>query len=173
MKKYLVLGVISALAGSVNAETKEPKQNLNEITEIVIVEGQNKEQLFEASKVWIAKSFKSANNVIQYADKNTGSIIGKGNFPYPCDGFIDCNAFGKDVINFTIKIDTKDDKVRIIFSDIKRLSLTPLRGAISPSLGKEFAITQEKQQKKVKEKFDFVIQEYKTNISNQKADSDW
>jgi len=170
MKKYLILAVTLGCSVLANAE---PNKALSEVTEIITVDGKNKDQLYESSKVWIAKSFKSANNVIQYTDKESGNIVGKGNFPYPCDGFMDCNAFGKDVINFTIKIDTKDNKVRIIFSDINRLALTPIKGAISPTLGREFAITQDKQQQKVKAKFDFVIQQYKADIANTAANNDW
>ncbi|MFE0305554.1 DUF4468 domain-containing protein, partial [Bacillus altitudinis] len=61
------------------------QQAMPEISQVIEVPNKSKDQIFEDSKIWIAQSFKSANNVIQYADKSTGSIIGKGNIQYPCD----------------------------------------------------------------------------------------
>ncbi|MFA9178395.1 DUF4468 domain-containing protein, partial [Klebsiella variicola] len=71
-----------------------------------------------SSKIWVAKAFTDSNSVIQYADKEEGSIVGKGNVKYPCDGFNDCLANEDVRYKFTMKIDTKDDKARITFDDI-------------------------------------------------------
>ena len=106
MKKLLIAGVLGfslILGGCVSMPTPTDKP-MESVVEVVEVQGQKKDQLFESSKVWIAKSFKSANNVIQYQDQTTGTIIGKGNIQFPCEGFIDCGAFGKDMVNFTIFI---------------------------------------------------------------------
>ena len=56
--------------------TSQPMENISKVIE---VNGKKQNQIFNESKMWIAESFKSANNVIQYQDEGTGSIIGKGN----------------------------------------------------------------------------------------------
>ncbi|MFX7021157.1 DUF4468 domain-containing protein, partial [Acinetobacter baumannii] len=136
MKKIIVATVISlGLVGCMTPMTST-QQAMPEISQVIEVPNKTKDQIFEDSKIWIAQSFKSANNVIQYSDKSTGSIIGKGNIPYPCDGFIDCGAFGNDKVNFTIKIDTKENKARVTINDVTRTNLTYVQGAIH-NIGKD------------------------------------
>ncbi|MFV4924756.1 DUF4468 domain-containing protein [Acinetobacter baumannii] len=116
--------------------------------------------------------FKSANNVIQYSDKSTGSIIGKGNIPYPCDGFIDCGAFGNDKVNFTIKIDTKENKARVTINDVTRTNLTYVQGAIN-NIGKDVPITIVQHQQKIAVKLNNVIEQYKTAITSKQTNENW
>lgn len=175
MKNLLIAGMVGfGLAGcATSPDLQHAPSALSEVSQVVEIEGYPKDQLFESSKIWVAKVFNSSNNVVQYADKNTGSIIGKGNIQYPCSGFIDCEAFGKDVVNFTIKIDTKDSKARVAFSDISRKPLTYIKGGININIGRDMPITQIKQQQQVKAKLESIIQQYKADIVNQKFDSNW
>ncbi|QYG83454.1 DUF4468 domain-containing protein [Citrobacter koseri] len=115
----LVVSSITVLTGCVTSPDMEAaKQPLGSIVSVVNVPGVKKDALYSSSKIWVAKAFTDSNSVIQYADKEEGSIVGKGNVKYPCDGFNDCLANEDVRYKFTMKIDTKDDKARITFDDI-------------------------------------------------------
>lgn len=141
-------------------------QPMESISEVIEVNGKKQNQIFNESKMWIAESFKSANNVIQYQDEGTGSIIGKGNMKYPCVGLIDCGAFGNDNINFTIRIDSKDDKARIAISDVTKTSLTYVKGGVNNNIGKEGPIVIVEHQQKIAVKLKEVISQYKQKITS-------
>jgi hypothetical protein len=173
LKKLLAVGVLGfGLVGCVALPTPTDKK-MEDISEVVNVPSKSRDQIFEGSKIWIAQSFKSANNVIQYADKETGSIIGKGNIQYPCDGFIDCGAFGNDKVNFTIKIDSKDNKARVVISDITRTNLTYVKGGYNVNIGKEAPINIVEHQQKISTKLKGVIDQYKKAITTNDLSENW
>lgn len=90
----------------INQETK-----LIEFTGLVTVDTTlTKNELYSKTKEWFAKSFKSANDVIQMDDKEAGIIIGKGNFS-------DRKSCG--IINFTLKVQVKDGRYKYWFSNFK------------------------------------------------------
>lgn len=177
MKKILFTSAIffvGLLSGCVGIPEMTPTQQaMPEVSEVIEIPNKTKDQIFESSKIWLAQSFKSANNVIQYADKETGSIVGKGNIQYPCDGFLDCSAFGNDKINFTLKIDTKDNKARVTLSDITRTNLTYVQGGLNSNIGKEVPITIIQHQQKIKAKLNNVIDQYKLSITSSKSVENW
>jgi hypothetical protein len=78
-----------------------------------------KAQIFERCERWIGINFKSAQNVIQVKDKEAGTIISKGNFSVEHN-----NAFQSNVyrVEFTMTIDIKDGKYRIIINDLSNIS---------------------------------------------------
>lgn len=175
MKKLLLigfLGVGAVLSGCVALPTPTDKK-MEDITEVIEVPAKSKEQIFEDSKIWIAQSFKSANNVIQYVDRDTGSIVGKGSIQYPCDGFIDCGAFGNDRVNFTIKIDTKNNKARVVISDVTRTNLTYVQGGYNANMGKEAPINIVEHQQKISIKLKGVIDQYKKAIIVSNLSENW
>lgn len=174
MKKIFittVLGVVLSFSGCVSMPTPTDKPMEN-IIEVVEIQGYKKDKLFEASKVWVAKSFRSANNVIQYQDQASGTIIGKGNISFPCEGFIDCGAFGKDRVNFTIQIDTKDDRARVSIYDVTVTNLTYVQGGVN-NIGQERPVLILEHQQRIQAKLKGLIQQYKSEVVLQKASSDW
>jgi hypothetical protein len=69
-----------------------------------------KDLLYNKTKEWLTIYYKSANDVIQLADKESYKIIVKGNFT--------TNLFMKEgLIGHTLIIDFKDGKIRCIYSD--------------------------------------------------------
>ncbi len=161
--------LISSSAFALTATT-EPMQN---VVEIVNLDGKSKDQIYEGSKVWIAKSFKSSNNVIQYQNPEAGSIIGKGNMQFPCKGFIDCGAFGNDRVNFTIQIEAKDNKARVSISDITASRGVYSGGGIN-NIGAERRINIVEHQQRITEKLKDIVQQYKVDLLSQKSQSsDW
>ncbi|MDC5602471.1 DUF4468 domain-containing protein [Acinetobacter baumannii] len=170
MKNYLLgVSLILGLTGCAGMPTPTDKP-FTEVTQVVELPGQSKDKLFESSKIWMAKNFRSSNDVIQYADKNTGSIIGKGTIQYPCKGFMDCSAFGKDYIGFTLKIDTKDNKARISFADLTWKSMPSVNAGVV-NRGGEFPLRTVQMQAQVKEKIDSIIEQYKSDVVKQQADN--
>ena len=172
MKELLLISFLSfSLAGCMTPLTPT-QQGMPEISKVVEIPNKSKDKIFEESKIWIAQSFKSANNVIQYADKETGSIVGKGNIQYPCDGFMDCSAFGNDKVNFTIKIDTKDNKARVVISDVTRTSLTYVKGGMN-NIGREVPILIMEHQQKITTKLNDVVEQYKIAITSDISSNNW
>lgn len=119
MKKIMKIAALALALSLAGCVTPQPaKAPYGDKVEVIKFPGQKAGPLYSASKIWVAKAFTDANSVIQYADPATGSIVGKGNTAYPCDGFADCTANGSAVLKFTMKIDTKDEKARITFSNV-------------------------------------------------------
>jgi len=85
-----------------------------------VVEAPNhtKDQIYTSTKIWIAENFKSAKSVIELDSKEDGIIIGNGIIQYPCSG-IDCLAKSDWKVPFTMRVDMKDQKFKISFSNIK------------------------------------------------------
>jgi hypothetical protein len=80
--------------------------------------GASKDQIFSATKIWIAETFRSAKAVIEYENKEEGTLIGNGIVPYPCGG-IECVAKGDWSVPFTMRVDMKDQKFKLTFSNIR------------------------------------------------------
>lgn len=87
------------------------------VTKVIETPGQSKEKLYTATRLWFAESFKSSKDVIDLDDKEQGIIIGKGNTKFPCQG-LDCVARGDWRLKFTMRVDMKDEKMRVTFNNI-------------------------------------------------------
>lgn len=70
-------------------------------------------EIYNLVKVWIAKNFVSANNVIQH-DQAPNKIIGKGIFKFNNKGG---GSLGIVTVFFTIDVSIKDNKYRIRLYD--------------------------------------------------------
>ena len=84
---------------------------------VVDAPGFTKDQIYDFTKMWVAENFKSAKAVIEYEDKATGAIIGNGSISYPCQG-VNCIAKESWKVHFTMRVDIKDDKFRLSFSNL-------------------------------------------------------
>lgn len=93
----------SAISGAVDE---------NALTDVSVIEvaGKSKDQLFVETNTWMAHTFNQAKSVIDYSDKEAGRIVGKYVFDF-MEGIYSYS--GKT----TVRIDIKDEKVRIEFSD--------------------------------------------------------
>lgn len=78
----------------------------------------SKDQIYTSTKIWIAENFKSAKSVIELDSKEDGIIIGNGIIQYPCSG-MECLAKSDWKVPFTMRVDMKDQKFKIRFSNIK------------------------------------------------------
>jgi hypothetical protein len=95
-----------------------------EYSEVVQIEGKTAQQLYTTAREWFAKTFVSANDVIQMEDPVSGKIIGKGS-----NHITESYVVGKGITvmhtkidwypNFTLKIEVKDGRYKYELTDIK------------------------------------------------------
>lgn len=87
------------------------KDGVVTFTTINEISTKTKDQLYSSAKMMIAEMFKSAKDVIQSDDKDSGVIICKGNAKIP-------KAFITYLMEFTLKISCKDGKYKADLYDI-------------------------------------------------------
>lgn len=86
--------------------------------EVFQAPGFTKQQVYAGAKIWIAENFRSAKAVTEYDNAEEGVIVGNGNIPYPCKG-IKCLATSDWRINFTMKVEAKDERFRLTFTNLR------------------------------------------------------
>ncbi|OGQ00756.1 MAG: hypothetical protein A2Z40_04080 [Deltaproteobacteria bacterium RBG_19FT_COMBO_60_16] len=85
------------------------------IQKVIEVPGIQKDVIYERSRIWIAKTFRSSKAVIEYENKETGVIIGNGIVYYTLSaGFSSAEV----PVRFTMKEDIKDGRIRITFDNL-------------------------------------------------------
>ena len=77
---------------------------------VVNVDSINSKELYVRAHEWFANTFKSAKDVIQLDDKEAGEIVGKGGFEVHENVMI-------VHVEFTAKIETKNEKYKYVFSN--------------------------------------------------------
>jgi hypothetical protein len=108
VKKLLILAGICTLAFSACVSNAQPVVG-SPIVKIIDTT-KTKDEAFDLAMRWMSASFKSSKQVIQYTDKNLGTINGEANLT--TDG-----TFGQPyLINFQLIIDLKDNKARLTFT---------------------------------------------------------
>jgi len=114
---FMIVFVCLFLMSCVGAQPiKEPYTSLEKI---VNVPGANKDEIFDQTKIFIAENFRSAKAVMEYENKEKGTIIGNGSIQYPAEDGMAAVALANWRTNFTIRVDIKDEKFRCTFSNIK------------------------------------------------------
>jgi hypothetical protein len=110
--KYIILSLTLFYFQSIYCQnelpTKDGRVFYEEVDSSVIA---SKSQLYDRAKVWFTNSFKDSKEVIQLDDKEAGTIIGKGIFNF-YRGLTPCFC------NFSIRVDSKENKFRIQVYDI-------------------------------------------------------
>ena len=96
--------------------------------------GFTKDELFDGAKRWIAENFKSAEAVLDYEDRGTGTIIGNGNMVIdpPMKKGVSYYSVYRGRVGFKMKVETKDGKMRISFTGVRLLYRTTLGEDIVP-----------------------------------------
>ena len=86
---------------------------------VLVFEGKPKDKLYSLSKLFVVQAFKDSKEVIQLEDKENGVIIGKGNFSHQFSNpRFNCNReTGKGIVEFTLKIQVKDGKIKVTMTD--------------------------------------------------------
>jgi len=111
-----ILGVALALNGCAGMQPVAETDRTFE--RVVESPGYSKNQIYNSTKIWVAENFKSAKSVIELDSKEDGIIIGNGVIQYPCSG-MECMAKSNWKVPFTMRVDMKDQKFKISFSNIR------------------------------------------------------
>jgi hypothetical protein len=88
------------------------------ITRVIQARDYKKAEIYAATKIWIAQNFNSSKAVIELDDKERGQIIGNGILPYPCSS-MDCLTKGGWKVRVTMRVDMKDERFKITFSNLR------------------------------------------------------
>ena len=118
--KRLFLLLFAILAGCAVVPDQSNYGPANDFQVLKDAPGYGKDSLYELSKMWIAENFRSAKTVIEYENKPEGMLIGNGAVDYPCTGnepYFDKGFCGQPV-TFTTKLEVKDNKFRLSFSNL-------------------------------------------------------
>ncbi|HGW4127843.1 DUF4468 domain-containing protein [Acinetobacter baumannii] len=164
--------LIGSMFGLLSFSTFAQQVPISEYVEVVDLPNMTKSQIFNSSKMWVAKSFKSSNSVVQYEDAATGTIIGKGNMQFPCQGAWSCLAHKEDLLLFTIKVDTKDNKARISFNDMSMKINTKGTTKFVPA-GQEIQTVSDKDNEVIQTGLKKIVQDFKSGIQAESSSTDW
>jgi hypothetical protein len=94
------------------------------VREVWPVPGLTKDQLFDAANKWVANSFSNDVDIIQYANRRQGIVVGKTYIPYQRPNSVGLNE--KYDLRFTLVVEVKDGKVRTTFTDLHLFSLNEI-----------------------------------------------
>lgn len=133
MKVIFSLLCFSALLVGCAGQQFQPSQN----TTVVAVDGKDKLEIYDAARQWFSSYFVSGESVIDYENREVGTIIGKGMGQFGSDpfGLIDYRA------HYTLKVETKNNKFRVTSEVLKHSNRDPDRiydvGYLSPERVKQ------------------------------------
>jgi hypothetical protein len=105
------------------------------------VPGFTKDQIFNSTKIWIAENFRSAKAVLEFENKEQGVLIGNGSIKYPCSG-LECLAKDDWTIPFTMRVDMKDGKFKLTFSNLRLAWPPSYNSTYGASAGRDEPINQ-------------------------------
>lgn len=109
--------ILIAGAGPASAFFERATEEDKTVQVIHEVPGVSRDNIYASTKLWIAENFRSAKQVIDHEVPADGLLIAKGSIPYPCSGF-ECVAKGTWLVSFTMRMDVKDQRFRLQFTNI-------------------------------------------------------
>jgi hypothetical protein len=148
MKPYILAAIVlsTALMGCAHNSTIPAEQLV--VQKVVEAPGLSKEQIFEMSKIWIARTFLqpaggfAADNwprtVIQYEDEGKGTLVASSSILYPFRNYsADTYKEGWEV-RFIMAEDVKDGKALLTFSNLVMYVPTTICGYYSNNFTKSY-----------------------------------
>lgn len=107
----LLLALTGCMTTTVSLEEQEKLQRIVELP------GHSKTEIYNDSIEWFARSYNSANNVVQLKDPEVGKIIGRGS------GYIDFGLGTGGYYSYTIIVDIQEERMRIRYENINSDSM--------------------------------------------------
>lgn len=138
---------------------------------VVEIKGNSKDKIYESTKMWIAENFRSAKAVLEYEDKDSGVIIGNSSMKYPCSG-LECLAKSDWTVSFTMRVDIKDDKFRLAFTNLET-SWPPSYDSLGAHPGHRGKMSTQGQLDDVKPVLLAMGDEIATYISKENKNGNW
>ena len=118
MKKYLKSGSFISILMLLLIGCGQPVVPSSQLTYTEIIEHKElASNSFEISKMWLANTFNDSKSVIEYSNKENGTIIGKGILKNVSYNSMVGTSLPMDT-RFTLKIEVKDNKTRLTFQDM-------------------------------------------------------
>lgn len=108
MKRFLFIGISLLIISSLSAQE-------NFYWEVIDSTAKSKDQIYSATKVFIAETWRSAQDVIQNDDREGGTIIVKGLSVKEASVF---TAQYRYVYRYTVTFQMKENKYRIFLKDV-------------------------------------------------------
>lgn len=125
--KWLIYGCLLFSSTTIAQDLPiDPDSKKATYTSVVSVDSADASQLFSRAQGYIARTFVSANDVVQSKDEVGKTIIGKGNFSLPNKGLSQMGW-----VNFTITIQAKDGRYKLILTDFSHENIIPGKGTYS------------------------------------------
>lgn len=97
---------------------------------VVEVPGVSKADLYTRAYAWVAKAYRSANDVVQMNDKEAGQLVAKGNMR------VTARALGMDmdagIIRHTLSIYVKDGKYKYVLTNLTHEDSRPKAASVGP-----------------------------------------
>jgi hypothetical protein len=79
-----------------------------------------KDSLFTQAVLWIAENIRSPRSVIQFQDRDLGTIVGNGSYDMSIDGGLLPFLSPVNVpVSYKVRIDVRDYRYRMTFSDVR------------------------------------------------------
>lgn len=114
--KYLLLLILSFSCLLAQAQIDLPMENGKIIyTEVVTADDKSQDELYASAREWFAKTYNSANNVIQMEDKESGKLVGKALSDVYHKGLGMRHPSGN--IRYTIAVSVKDGRYKYEITD--------------------------------------------------------
>lgn len=107
--KILTAILLSVVTTYTFAQNELPSKDGKVIYELTDSAQASQKEFHTRAMAWFANAFRDSKEVIQVSDEN--SVIGKGNFSFE-------QAMVPFLIQFSVKVNVKDNKYRIQFYDI-------------------------------------------------------
>jgi hypothetical protein len=142
MKHIFLLIAISISHYSYSQLNYDTVKNELSYSEVVQSPNNNANQLYSNIYEWFAKTYNSANNVIQLNDKENGKIIGKGGFTIiPIHQWGNIKTPQTFFVNYTLTVQIKDGRFKYDFSNI---TVKPIQSTATFGIETYYNIDKEK-----------------------------
>lgn len=128
LQNILCLGSIALLSACATTSTPYTGPDPEKIIEV----SSDSAGIYQGSRQWIAENFKSANDVIQYQDESTATVIGRGRSKKLCrlpsfefvaistTSAAQCLAVFD--VEFVLKVEAKEQRMRVTIPTISVIS---------------------------------------------------
>ena len=171
MRLWGAFFVALALFPGASLAAKDLTEEDRKTEQVYEVPDQTRDQVFSAARMWIAENFKSAKAVIEYENRDEGTIIGNGVVQYPCKGMA-CMLKADWTVPFTMRVDTKDGKFRLTFTNIHLAWPARYSSGIRTDAA-DFPVRRQSDMDIIRPKLLAMGDEIKAQIESGKTSNDW
>lgn len=133
--------------------------------------GHTSDQIFSAARMWMAENFKSSKAVIEYENRNEGTLIGNGSISYPCEGY-ECLLKADWKVPFTMRLETKDGKFRVTFTNIHLAWPARYSSGIAISAD-DFPVRRQKDLDRIRPKLLNIGEAIQAAVISKQTSTDW